>query len=158
MNYERVIKTEELREILNKYKIENFEDITNINIKLNDIDVKEGELLLLKHFDINCKDRVLDYIEGRNSKEEAFLKRSVFKCFQLATPRFYDSYQQLRKTIKDKNSYEENFIKECVIFENTNDEISACLTNKLKNFNKLIDYDVYVYLNDMEEFRNKLYL
>jgi hypothetical protein len=158
MNYERVIKTDELQQILNKYKIQNFEDISNISMKLSDIDIKEGELLLLKHFDFHCKDRVLDYIDGKNSKEEEFLKRNVFKCFQLATPRFYTSYQQLRKTIRDKNNYEEKFIKECIIFENTNDEISLCLTNKLKNFKKLIDYDVYIYLNDLEEFRNKLYL
>ena len=158
MNYERLINTEELQEILNRYSIENYEEISSIDFILKNIDMREGEHLLLKHFDFHCKDRIIDFMNGRDSKEEAFLKRKVYKCFELATPRFYESYQQLRKTIRERRENEENFMKECVVFENSRNEILKCMMIKLKNYRKLIDHDVNVYLIELEDFRKNIYL
>jgi hypothetical protein len=158
MKYERIMKTDEMQEIIKKYQIENYGDINYIGIILSSINIKEGENLLLKHFDFNCKDRIMDYIDGKNSKEEAFLIRNVYKCFDLATPRFYNTFMQMKKTINERSKDEENFIKECFIFENSNEEVGKCLGNKLKQYMKLIDYDLNVYMNDLEEFKKEIYL
>lgn len=155
MKYERIINKNEYEDIINTYKINNFKDLNTIEYLFSNLNMREGRNLLIKHFDYYCKDRILDYM---NTNEEAYLKRNVYKCFELATPQFYNSYQQLRKTISDIRTAEETFINECVVFENKKEEIMDCLTNKLKNYKKLLKYDLYVYQREMEEFRKNLYL
>lgn len=161
MKYERIMKTSEIEEILNEFKTENIREIQSITNLINSINFNKGYNLLIKHLDYYCKDKVIDLIQVnniKNLKEIDYRKKVIFQCFELSTPRFYESYINLKTTVNDKEKTEEKIIKECMILENSKFEIKNCILNKLRQYKKLLSYEIDVYNSDIEDFKSTIYL
>ena len=161
MKYERIMKTNDINEILNEFKSENSEEIQLIINLINSLNLNKGYDMLKNHLDFYCKDKIIDLIHANNSKnlkEIDFRIKKILHCFEISSPRFYESYINLRNVINKKNETEEKILKECLIFENSKFEIKNCFINKLRNFKKLLNHEIEVYNSDIDDFKKNIYL